>query len=82
VRFYDFEPDGLIRFNMVTLKRPLGGDWHSVATSTRLAPQLATDLVHELGEAGFTDIQTFGSMGGVAFDPAASPNLVFSAAKA
>jgi glycine/sarcosine N-methyltransferase len=81
VRFYDFEPDGLIRFNMVTLKRPLGGDWQSVATSTRLAPQLEADLVREVGEVGFTNIQTFGSMGGSGFDPAASPNLILSAIK-
>lgn len=78
-RFYDFEPDGLIRFNMATYKRPVGGDWSVEITSTRLMPQIRADMVQALIAAGFRSILTFGDMNGSVFDPMKSPNLVLLA---
>jgi ubiquinone/menaquinone biosynthesis C-methylase UbiE len=80
-RFYDFENDGTIRFNIVTLKRPLGGEWQVSAAGTRLAPQKETDLRRMLEEAGFVDIQTYGSMTGEVFDRSTSGNLILVAQK-
>ena len=78
-RFYDFEANGLIRFNIVTLKRPLGGEWTSSTASTFLTPQLSTDLHQLLDRSGFTEIETFGSMAGEPFDPASSGNFIAAA---
>lgn len=78
-RFYDFMPDGLIRFNIVTLKRDGRTDWKSSVTSTYLRPQLRSDLVKRLAEAGFRNIQTYGGMKGEEFNPQSSGNLVITA---
>ena len=80
-RFYDFEPDGLIRFNIVTLKRVRGGEWSSSIDSTFLAPQLSTELQAAVSKAGFSRIELFGSLGGEPFNPQASGNLVIAAVK-
>ena len=80
-RFYDFEPDGLIRFNIVTLKRSLGEEWNSSVESTRLFPQMHKDLEKKLAEAGFSSIKTFGSMAGELFSPLSSGNLILVALK-
>jgi glycine/sarcosine N-methyltransferase len=79
MRFYDFEPDGLIRFNIVTLKRPLNGDWTPSITSTRLRPQKHKELTAALEEIGFTSMRVYGSMTGDLFVPLTSGNLVLSA---
>jgi SAM-dependent methyltransferase len=81
MRFYDFEPDSTIRFNMVTLKRPLGGEWSSETVSTHLAPQLLADLNKELLEIGFTNVWAYGSMTGEPFEPHSSGNLVLTATR-
>jgi glycine/sarcosine N-methyltransferase len=78
-RFYDFDPDGLITFNMVTLKRVGDGNWSQSVTTSRLRPLLKDELVTELKSAGFADIKNFGNMAGVDFDQPASPNLVMLA---
>ncbi len=80
-RFYDFEPDGLIRFNIITLKRQDHGDWISSVSSTYLYPQLANELNQALTASGFGNICSFGSMSGEEFDPLASGNLVITAIK-
>ena len=80
-RFYDFEPDGLIRFNIVTLKREKPGDWQASLTSTHLSPQTRQELEQALLTAGFTQIKVFGSLEDVFFDPAKSGNLVILATK-
>ncbi len=76
LRFYDFDPDGLITFNMLTLKRLTQGQWEQKAHSTRLYPQRALELSAELQAAGFGDIQLYGGMAGGRFDPRSSGNLV------
>ena len=78
-RFYDFEPDGLIRFNIVTLKNQGGKEWQSTVASTRLRPQLRHELEPALADAGFTSVRAYGSMTGDAFAPDSSGNLVLTA---
>lgn len=80
-RFYDFEPEGLIRFNIVTLKHSGNSPWISAVTSTMLRPQLQAELVEELSRAGFDEIQSFGSMEGEGFSELTSGNLILIAIK-
>lgn len=80
-RFYDFEPDGLIRFNMITLKRPHGADWRAQVTSTTLYPQTEEVVQRALIKSGFNSITSMGSMAGEDFNPHSSPNLVITARK-
>jgi 2-polyprenyl-3-methyl-5-hydroxy-6-metoxy-1,4-benzoquinol methylase len=76
-RFYDFETSGLIRFNVVTLKRQVGSDWTPISTaSTFLAPQLHAQLRSALTAEHFTEIRAFGSLSGEAFQAEKSGNLV------
>jgi glycine/sarcosine N-methyltransferase len=79
LRFYDFEPDGTIVFHVITLKRMSNDPWEQQVASTRLRPLLARDLAARLAAAGFTQVESFGSMAGEPFDPASSGNLVISA---
>ena len=78
-RFYDFDPDGLLSFNMVTLKRVSTGPWTQNVVSSRLRPLLKDDLTMALTQAGFTEITPFGNMAGAPFDLQTSPNLVLLA---
>jgi glycine/sarcosine N-methyltransferase len=78
-RFYDFDPDGLLTFHMVTLKRTDREDWSQKEVSSRLRPILKADLVSALSAAGFTSIQSYGNMAGAAFDLELSGNLVITA---
>ncbi len=78
-RFYDFNPDGLITFNMVTLKRLAPGRWSQAVTSSRLRPVLKDELLSDLEAAGFRAMTTYGSMDGSSFDLASSSNLVVEA---
>jgi hypothetical protein len=80
-RFYDFDTDGLITFNMVTLKKEGQGAWKQTVSTSRLRPVLRDELVADLEATGFSDIQLYGSMSGESFDPGASTNLVVSAIK-
>ena len=81
-RFYNFEPGGLIQFNIVTLKRTMGSTWNSAVASTHLYPQKQKELVDGLNSAGFTNVRSFGSMSGELFVPLTSGNLVLTAVKA
>lgn len=77
-RFYDFDPDGLLTFNMVTLKRQAQGTWSQTVTTSRLRPLLKEELISSLESAGFDDITIFGNMSGEAFDTTTSSNLVIT----
>lgn len=79
IRFYDFDPDGRITFNMLTLQRQGEGTWTQQVAATRLLPITQPGLSNALVEAGFHQIQAYGSLAGEPFDPAASPNLVLTA---
>jgi glycine/sarcosine N-methyltransferase len=79
VRFYDFNPDGTLTFNMVRLRREDGGPWQQQVDSTPLYPWSSADLAASLGAAGFGDLRLYGDMAGAPFDPAASGNLIITA---
>jgi glycine/sarcosine N-methyltransferase len=78
-RFYDFDSDGLITFNMVMLTRTGKGKWSQSIARSRLRPQLKEDLVASLESTGFSKVITLGNMAGGPFDPSTSPNLVITA---
>jgi SAM-dependent methyltransferase len=77
-RFYDFEPDGTLAFNIVTLRREGLGDWSQQVATTRLWPLRQAELVAALEAAGFEDIVCWGDMQGNPFEPERSGNLVVS----
>jgi glycine/sarcosine N-methyltransferase len=79
MRFYDFDADGLLSFHMITLRRQGTDAWTQQVTTTRLYPLRQSELVEALRQAGFTDINSYGSMTGVPFDPESSGNLVMTA---
>lgn len=83
LRFYDFLPEGLIRFNMVRLTRERTG-WTQRVTSTVLRPLRMAEVVEALREAGFEALETYGSMeaGGAPFDAQTSGNSIVVARKA
>jgi len=79
LRLYDFERDGTITFNLVTLRREGAGEWRQQVRATRLWPQRRDDLVAALAAAGFGDITCWGAMQDAPFEPDCSPNLVLTA---
>jgi hypothetical protein len=81
-RFYDFNSDGTLQFNIVSLHRHEGGEWKAQIHSTRLWPQTGLQLSEALSKSGFDQIQFFGSLQGGEFDPLTSGNLVIFAKKA
>jgi SAM-dependent methyltransferase len=81
LRFYDYRPDGLINFNIVTLVREGNSDWSQKTSETLLLPLLSQDLKSELIKAGFVDIKFYGDMTGKQYSPAGSGNLVVTARK-
>ena len=81
LRFYDYEPDGLIAFNIVTLRREAGGSWQQSVTTTHLRPLLEADLLKALQQAGFRTSQSYGDMNGGSFKPDESGNMIVTAWK-
>jgi SAM-dependent methyltransferase len=79
MRFYDFEADGLINFNVATLYREGDGQWAQHVTNSRLRPLLRGELAGALLSAGFQEITCYGGMDATPFDPISSGNLVFTA---
>ena len=82
LRFYDFDADGLITFNIVRLKREGDAPWTQAISTVRLFPLMQAQLDLFLKESGFTDLRYYGIMNETAFDPAGSENLVAVARKA
>jgi glycine/sarcosine N-methyltransferase len=80
-RFYDFDPDGLLTFNMVILKRQGQGSWSQQVVTSRMRPILKIELNLCLLEAGFNSLAPYGNMSGAPFNPDKSPNLVVVARK-
>ncbi len=78
-RFYDFEPDGLLTFNILTLHRDGNAPWTQSVRSIPLRPLLAAELYALLPASGFHSIALYGDMTGSSFDPALSSNLVLTA---
>ncbi len=80
LRFYDFDPDDLLTFNIIRL-HCAGGLWDQRVFSTRLRPLRRAELTAALAEAGFPAITLYGDMQGTPFDPDRSPNLVVVATR-
>lgn len=80
LRFYDWEPGGLVGFNMVTLQRQGSGPWSQRVSRSLLRPQLRDDLESALSSNSFAQISFYGGLTGSAFDPLSSGNLVIVAA--
>ncbi|MBN1640480.1 MAG: class I SAM-dependent methyltransferase [Anaerolineae bacterium] len=78
VRFYDFEGDGTLTFNVLTLYRTGDAPWAQRATATTLRPWTQAELVAELARAGYGEIVSWGDMAGAPFAEG-SPNLVIGA---
>jgi SAM-dependent methyltransferase len=76
LRFYDFELDGLLAFNVVTLRREGVGDWSQHVAATHLWPLRQAELIPALQAAGFGEIACWGDMQGSPFEPENSGNLV------
>jgi SAM-dependent methyltransferase len=82
LRFYDFAPNGLLTFNVVTLRREGASGWTQRVTSTRLWPQTQSELKEALSAAKFGAVTWFGDLQGSSFDAASAPNLVLTARRA
>ena len=82
LRHYNFESDGTLTFNVVTLSRDGTDEWQQRLLSTRLMPIVREALVSALSGCGFEEIQSYGDMSGSAFEPDSSPNLVITATRA
>jgi glycine/sarcosine N-methyltransferase len=79
MRFYDFEADGLINFNIVTLYREGDAPWVQHINNSRLRPLLRGELAGALLSTGFHAITCYGGMDASPFDPISSGNLVITA---
>jgi len=81
LRFYDFNPDGLITFHILRLHRINGKNWEQEVSSVQLLPLKQDNLKETLISAGFDQIQFFGSLADIPFDSQESGNLVLTARK-
>jgi glycine/sarcosine N-methyltransferase len=82
LRFYDFESEKRIQFNVISMERHKDQPWSIDMASTPLIPILKDRLVDLLLETGFDSIQTLGSLNGEPFDPETSSDLIVVAYKA
>ncbi len=79
IRFYDFNPNGTLTFNIVTLRRDEASEWAQQIEATTLRPLLHADLLNAVAAAGFGDAACYGDMQGAPFDPETSSNLIVTA---
>ena len=79
VRFYDFNEDGSLTFNVVTCEREGQGPWRQQANSTRLHPWRYDRLVEGIVRAGFVNLSSYGNMAGAPYDRESSGDLVLVA---
>jgi glycine/sarcosine N-methyltransferase len=79
LRFYDFEPDGLLTFNIINMHRHAEKPWSQALHSTQLNPLLANDMRAPVDRAGFRSPSFYGDMQGSPFDAMTSGNLVICA---
>lgn len=75
-RFYDFDPDERITFNIQILSSQGEDAFQQKVVSTRLWPLTKGQLVSEVEAAGFVAIHLYGNLEGSDFDPETSENLV------
>ncbi len=81
VHFYDFNPDGTLTFNVVTLRRDEAGEWTQQVEATTLRPLLQAELLDAVAVTGFSNATCYGDMQGAPFDPESSGNLIIIAKK-
>jgi SAM-dependent methyltransferase len=74
IRFYDFLKE-TIAFNILTIKRTDDKFVHRLQT-TELRPLQSLELTRFLQQAGFTDIQLFGTLNQTPYDVNVSNDLV------
>lgn len=80
LRFYDFDADGLITFNIVRLYQKGSQNWQQQVSTTRLYPLTRDILIDLLKSSGFNEITCYGLMSkNEPFNPASSENLVVTA---
>jgi len=79
IRFYDFNPDDTLTFNVVTLRRQGMGEWAQQVETTMLRPWLHDELSRAITAAGFGSLNCYGGMSGAPFDPETSGNLIVTA---
>jgi len=79
IRFYDFNPDGTLAFNVITLRRQGTGEWAQRVETTTLHPWLYGELSRAITAAGFSGLNCYGDMGSTPFDPETSGNLILIA---
>jgi len=79
LRFYDFEENDRLAFNIVTLRRLAGQGWEQQVHATRLWAMRAHDVTGALACHGFGAITCYGDMAGAPFDAHKSGNLVVTA---
>jgi SAM-dependent methyltransferase len=82
LRFYDYQADGLIAFNIINLRRDGDQPWEQRVMSTPLRPLLQEETARLLREVGFSPVTCYGDMSGSPFDPETSGNLVVVARRA
>jgi SAM-dependent methyltransferase len=79
VRVYDFDDDGTITFNVLTLRREGSSAWQQSVEATQLYPWRQETLLAALDEGKWGNVVCWGDMRGGAYVPAKSPNLVIAA---
>jgi SAM-dependent methyltransferase len=79
LRFYDYLPDGLLRFNVLTLHREDQAAWTQSTADSLLYPLRQAELSQALSAAGFQEMTWYGNLAGGPFDPRTSGNLVVTA---
>jgi SAM-dependent methyltransferase len=82
LRFYDFEADGKIQFNILSLNRKANTPWQTQLTSTHLLPIYSEELKAELGALGFRDVRLYGNLAAEPYAADSSGDLVLIAYKA
>jgi len=77
VRFYDFNPDGSLQFNILTLDYNNGWKprWHT----TELKPWSADEVLMHIGRSGWDEIALFSDIDRTPFNPTLSKDVVLTA---
>lgn len=78
-RFYDFDVDGRLTFNIQILQGEGMAGFNQQVISTRLWPIKKAGLEKFLLKAGFKKLEYFGNLAGEVFDLSTSGNLVVTA---
>ncbi|MDW8072533.1 MAG: class I SAM-dependent methyltransferase, partial [Anaerolineae bacterium] len=79
VRFYDFNADNTLTFNVLILERTGDGAWTQRAEATLLRPWRSDELCDALAINGFANCTLYGDMTGSQFEATTSGDLVITA---